>query len=45
MQTGKKLGMIMMDESLANLVNEGRITKEEALTRVADPTFFLNQLD
>jgi twitching motility protein PilT len=44
MQTGKKLGMIMMDESLANLVNEGRVTKEEALTRVADPTFFLAQL-
>jgi twitching motility protein PilT len=45
MQTGKKLGMIMMDESLANLVNEGRISKEEALTRVADPTFFMTQLN
>lgn len=45
MQTGKKLGMIMMDESLANLVNEGRVSKEEALTRVADRTFFLAQLN
>ena len=37
MQTGKNVGMIMMDDSLANLYREGLISKEEALGRAIDP--------
>ncbi|MDF1826244.1 MAG: type IV pilus twitching motility protein PilT [Verrucomicrobiales bacterium] len=37
MQTGKKIGMIMMDDALLNLYNEGKISKEEALGRAIDP--------
>lgn len=37
MQTGKKIGMIMMDDALINLYNEGKITREEALGRAIDP--------
>jgi twitching motility protein PilT len=33
MQTGKKLGMTLMDESLVKLVREHKIAKEEALAR------------
>lgn len=32
-QTGRKLGMMLMDDSLVDLVNAGTITKEEALSR------------
>jgi twitching motility protein PilT len=38
MQTGKKVGMIMMDDALADLYHEGKVTKEEALGRAIDPT-------
>ncbi len=37
MQTGKKIGMIMMDDALINLYNEGKITQEEAIGRAIDP--------
>lgn len=37
MQTGKKIGMIMMDDALINLYNAGKITREEALGRAIDP--------
>jgi twitching motility protein PilT len=30
LQTGKKLGMIMMDESLKRLIKEGKLTKDHA---------------
>jgi len=33
MQTGKKLGMVLMDESLVKLVREGKISKEDAMSR------------
>jgi len=33
MQTGKKLGMVLMDESLVKLVREGKISREDALSR------------
>ena len=36
MQTGKNVGMIMMDDALARLYNEGAISKEEALGRAID---------
>lgn len=37
MQTGKKIGMIMMDDALIELYNEGRISQEEAIGRAIDP--------
>lgn len=37
MQTGKKIGMIMMDDALIKLYNEGKISKEEAVGRAIDP--------
>ncbi|MAS96209.1 MAG: type IV pili twitching motility protein PilT [Verrucomicrobiales bacterium] len=37
MQTGKNVGMIMMDDSLANLYHEGLISKDEAIGRAIDP--------
>jgi twitching motility protein PilT len=37
MQTGKKVGMIMMDDALIDLVNQGAITKAEAMGRAIDP--------
>ncbi len=36
MQTGKNVGMIMMDDALAKLYNNGAISKEEALGRAID---------
>lgn len=36
MQTGKSVGMILMDDSLKRLVHEGIITAEEALFRAVD---------
>ncbi|MEM7696967.1 MAG: PilT/PilU family type 4a pilus ATPase [Verrucomicrobiota bacterium] len=36
MQTGKNVGMIMMDDALIGLANEGTITKEEAIGRAID---------
>ncbi len=37
MQTGKKVGMIMMDDALAKLYFDGDITAEEAIGRAIDP--------
>ncbi|MEM1442813.1 MAG: PilT/PilU family type 4a pilus ATPase, partial [Verrucomicrobiota bacterium] len=37
MQTGKKIGMIMMDDALIELYNEGKISQEEAIGRAIDP--------
>ncbi len=37
MQTGKNVGMIMMDDALADLYHGGTITAEEALGRSVDP--------
>src|SRR5690606_21740088 len=36
MQTGKNVGMVMMDDSLAELYCEGIITADEALGRAID---------
>ncbi len=43
-QTGKKLGMLLLDESLINLVKEKRISKAEALTRSDNPTWVEKEL-
>ncbi|MCG8602690.1 MAG: type IV pilus twitching motility protein PilT [Verrucomicrobiales bacterium] len=37
MQTGKKVGMIMMDDALIELYHEGLISKDEAIGRAIDP--------
>jgi twitching motility protein PilT len=42
MQTGRKFGMRMMDDSLIELVQRKKITLEEALSRASDKTKFLN---
>jgi len=36
MQTGKNVGMIMMDDALAKLYKEGHISRDEALGRAVD---------
>ena len=38
MQTGKNVGMIMMDDALIALQQEGKITSDEALQRSIDPS-------
>lgn len=40
MQTGRKLGMQLMDDSLADLLKAGQITKEEARRRATNPKLF-----
>jgi len=40
MQTGKKLGMRLMDESLRELVDQGLITPDEAHRRAENPKAF-----
>ena len=42
MQTGKKQGMRLMDDSLIELVKLKKVSLEEALTRATDKTKFLN---
>ena len=37
MQTGKNVGMVTMDDALKELVFNGTITAEEALSRAIDP--------
>jgi len=44
MQTGKRQGMRLMDDSLIELVRLKKISLEEALTRATDKTKFLNPL-
>jgi twitching motility protein PilT len=42
MQTGKKMGMRLMDDSLIELVKLKRISLEEAMSRATDKTKFIN---
>ena len=42
MQTGRKFGMRLMDDSLIDLVQRKKIALEEALARATDKTKFLN---
>ena len=37
-QTGKKQGMIRMDDSIVNLLNEGLITRETAEIYIRNPS-------
>ena len=45
LQTGKKQGMCLMDESIARLAREGKITKDDALTRAANIKFMRTEMD
>lgn len=40
MQTGKSVGMKIMDESILTLLNEGKISPEEAVRKANDPRIF-----
>lgn len=44
MQTGKRQGMQLLDDALADLVRTGRVTLENALTAANDPATVRNQL-
>ncbi len=37
MQTGKNVGMVLMDDSLIKLAREGKIDPQEAISRAVDP--------
>ena len=45
MQTGKKIGMIMMDDALIDLVKDGRISVDEAVGRAIDPATMRKTLE
>jgi twitching motility protein PilT len=44
MQTGKNVGMIMMDDALAELFNAGEISGDEAVSRAVDPATLKSNL-
>lgn len=44
MQTGKKAGMMMMDESIMSLMQEGKITAEDAAANANKPEMFKSYL-
>lgn len=44
MQTGKRMGMQLLDDALAELVRKGQITVEHALSAANDPAALQNQL-
>jgi len=43
-QTGKKLGMVLMDESLINLAKDRRITKQDAIARAENVAWVEKEL-
>ena len=44
MQTGKRQGMQLLDDALADLVRNGLVTLDTALTVANDPVILRNQL-
>jgi twitching motility protein PilT len=44
MQTGKKHGMVLLNDALAELVRKGVVTQEEALSKAVDRTGLASQL-
>jgi twitching motility protein PilT len=44
-QTGKKLGMVLMDDALIKLVKEGRISKEDAISRATEESHVRQAVD
>jgi len=45
MQTGKKSGMLLMDESIMALLQEGKITAEDAAANANKPEKFTTYLN
>ena len=44
MQTGRKLGMVLLDDSLLRLVAEGKIDPQEAVSRASDTDYVTKEL-
>ena len=44
MQTGKKVGMIVMDESLMDMARAGTISADDAATRASNPKRVASEL-
>ena len=44
MQTGKRLGMVLLDDSLVKLANEGKIEPQEAIIRASDAEYVMKEL-
>ena len=44
MQTGRKLGMVLLDDSLIELVRGGQIAKEEAIMRATEGEYVRKEL-
>ena len=44
MQTGRKLGMVLLDDSLIKLVKEDKIELQEALMRASDAEYVMKEL-
>jgi twitching motility protein PilT len=44
MQTGRKLGMVLLDDSLLRLVAEDKIEPQEAVARASDPDYVMKEL-
>ena len=44
MQTGRKQGMVLLDDSLLALVRDGRISKQEAFLRATEEEYVQKEL-
>jgi twitching motility protein PilT len=44
MQTGRRLGMVLLDDSLVKLVNEDKIEAQEAIMRASDADYVIKEL-
>ena len=44
MQTGKRLGMVLLDDSLVKLAHEGKIEPQEAIIRASDAEYVMKEL-
>jgi twitching motility protein PilT len=44
LQTGRKQGMLLLDHSIAHLVHQGHVTREEALRHMEDPRILDEEL-
>lgn len=44
MQTGRRLGMVLLDDSLVKLVNEDKIEPQEAIMRASDSDYVIKEL-
>jgi Tfp pilus assembly ATPase PilU len=44
MQTGRRLGMVLLDDSLVKLVKEDKIEAQEAIMRASDADYVIKEL-